>query len=418
MRFFCGIWFILAVFIHPVTGQETGAVYRRSSLYTLLVAHPSDKFGKDIADVFVAMPTPDKFDNHDLSCKTMSTKFRFTPDKNIENPEWTVVTDFLDSMQVAKRMVAKWFDFNDTTGTFDMKLVAQRGSYNASELDVELARASVRGVGQLADAGEELIGHTFVMVSDITYVDKEERGKMWGEFLLALGSAVGDAVGGLDGKNIKAIGESAKDIADQIAGFRVNVSSYLYQLVWDDEVAGTFYERHYTDTLSRDSLKAQAFRGDSTLFRLKYVGYHKAKSAKTSMNGLEAANNDTLKSMMIRKVCTRALDEAVTELQRRHEDFRVKVPILKVEPYISARIGMKEGITSKSRFEVLEQSVDESGRTHYRRIGVVRPQGTIWDNRYMASEERAEGADLTETRFEKVSGGRFYTGMLMREIKF
>ena len=41
----------------------------------------------------------------------------------------------------------------------------------------------------------------------------------------------------------------------------------------------------------------------------------------------------------------------------------------------------------------------------------------IWDNRFMAVEEKAEGASLKYTTFKKVSGGDFYTGMLIREIK-
>ena len=40
-----------------------------------------------------------------------------------------------------------------------------------------------------------------------------------------------------------------------------------------------------------------------------------------------------------------------------------------------------------------------------------------WDNRYMAAEEGAYGADLKATTFVKVSGGNFYPGMLVREIK-
>ena len=39
------------------------------------------------------------------------------------------------------------------------------------------------------------------------------------------------------------------------------------------------------------------------------------------------------------------------------------------------------------------------------------------DNRCMAAEEQADGAGLGFTTFEKVSGGDFYPGMLVREIK-
>mgnify|MGYP006943437616 CR=1 FL=1 len=405
-------------FMNISWGQESGSKYRRSSLYTMLITHPSDKFGKDIEDVFISMPTPDKFDNHDLNVKTVQSPYRHKAKRGGTNEEWSTLTTFLDSNAVARRVVAKWFNRDKRNGTFDMSLVAYRGHYNASELDVQLAKASVRGTGLLADAGEELVGNTFIMVNDIRYVDKEERGKMWGSILQGIGEIAGAAVGGDTGEAITSLGNTAQDFANMIAGFRVIVTSYLYRLEWNEEVANTFYQDYYTDASSLEPHKIAAFQQDRTTFRLKYIGHQIIDSGKTSMNGIEAANNDALKSQMIRKVCTRALDKSIVELQKEHEEFKVKVPILKVEPYITAQIGLKEGLTSKSKFEVLEQYQDENGRTRYKRVGVVKPEGTIWDNRYMAVEEKASGANLNETRFKKVSGGTFYPGMLLREIKF
>ena len=89
----------------------------------------------------------------------------------------------------------------------------------------------------------------------------------------------------------------------------------------------------------------------------------------------------------------------------------------KAEP-LQAPIGMKEGITVDSKFEVLEALKDENGKTSYKRVGVIKPvPGEIWDNRYMAVEEGAVGAKLGVTTFKKVNGKDFYPGMLIREIK-
>ena len=67
---------------------------------------------------------------------------------------------------------------------------------------------------------------------------------------------------------------------------------------------------------------------------------------------------------------------------------------------------------------MLEKIETEDGRTVYRRVGTVVPEeGKIWDNRYMAKEEKAEGADLKYTTFRKQSGGPFHRGMLIREIR-
>lgn len=399
-------------------GQEGTTNYRRSSLYTMLITHPNEKFGGDIEDVFIAMPTPDKFDNHDLNVKTFRSNTKHKVSRSGSEEEWKLLSDFLENNAVARRVIAKWFDCNKRTGAFDMNLVAERGHYNASELDVQLAKANVRGTTLLADAGEELIGNTFIMVNDIRYVDKEERGKMWGALLQGVGSIAGAAVGGETGDAITNLGNSIKDFTDMIAGFRVIVTSYLYHLEWNNEVSATFYEKYYTEANPLDTLKVMAFRNDKKTFKLKYIGHQITDSGKTSMNGIEAANDDALKSQMIRKVCTRALDESIVELQKNHEEFKVKVPLTKTAPVIAAQIGLKEGITPQSKFEVLEQYEDENGRTQYKKVGVVKPVGKIWDNRYMAVEEKANGAELKETQFQKVSGGDFYLGMLLREVKF
>lgn len=77
---------------------------------------------------------------------------------------------------------------------------------------------------------------------------------------------------------------------------------------------------------------------------------------------------------------------------------------------------MKEGITSDSKFEVLERQLKD-GKTIYKRVGVIKPIGNmIWDNRFMAVEEGTYGANLGCTTFKKVSGGDFYPGMLIRQI--
>ena len=112
-----------------------------------------------------------------------------------------------------------------------------------------------------------------------------------------------------------------------------------------------------------------------------------------------------------------ALDENVADLQKKYEQFKIKAPIVSVEPAIKVEIGLKEGITEDSRFEVLEAQ-EKDGRVVYKRVGTVRPvKGKIWDNRFMAAEEMAYGADFGATTFKKESGGDFYPGLLIRQIK-
>jgi hypothetical protein len=120
---------------------------------------------------------------------------------------------------------------------------------------------------------------------------------------------------------------------------------------------------------------------------------------------------------MFLKVCTRAIDRSITELQQHFDEFKVFSPLMSIDP-LYAYIGMKEGVNEDSRYEVLERTVNAEGRTEYKRVGIIKPEkGKIWDNRFMAADDNLEGSDLEYTTFKKVSGKNFYPGMLIREIK-
>lgn len=188
------------------------------------------------------------------------------------------------------------------------------------------------------------------------------------------------------------------------------MTSYLYRLKWDTKTADEFYNLYYTDNNNIDQNKIAAYN-KSNIFEMEYVGKIENKSSTTVLSGVKT--NEEL----IKKVLVRTLDQNLADLQHEFEDFRIKAPLLSAEP-IRVQIGMKEDVTDKSKFEVLEVITDEKGCTKYKRAGVIKPvAGKIWDNRFMAEEEGAENATLGFTTFEKVSGGDFYPGMLIREIR-
>jgi hypothetical protein len=165
------------------------------------------------------------------------------------------------------------------------------------------------------------------------------------------------------------------------------------------------------DKSAPDLVRKAAFDADRQTFTISYVGSQTVSSGKTTLGGVAS------KEDMIKKVCTRAIDEAIVQLQRNYDEFKVKTPLIGASP-ITASIGRKEGIMEDSKFEVLEKEEDAIGRTSYKRIGVIKPaRDKIWDNRYLSDADGFAGANLNATEFTKVSGGDFYSGMLIREIK-
>lgn len=400
----CGILILCNVF--QSYAQEEEMKYRRSSLYSLLINHDDQKFAEEIKDAFVKIPIPDKFNDHELSVKvlTMDEKLKGAS-KDKEN---STVTDFLERNNIASRLVGKWFNRDKYTGECNMELVKERGLYNASTYDQILAEKSERSAALLMDAGEELIEKTFVVVNDIRYVDKSKVGKAFGVGLKILGAAAAAYTGN---SNLMDSGNDLADMAESYKGFKVKINSFLYQLVWDEATATTFYKEQYA--AKPDETKKANFENGRSAYKLKYVGKVESSGSNTSFLGI----NEDEPVMMVRKACQRAIDENIASLQNEFEEFRVNTPLSSTAP-LQAYIGMKEGITENSRFEVLETIENEDGTREYKRVGIIKPiKNLIWDNRFMAAEEGAPTAGLGCTTFKKVNGSDFLPGMLIREIK-
>lgn len=403
--------------------------YKRSSLYTVLGTHRSQPYGAQIDSVFIQLPMPDKYEDNNLSARYIVC--------SEEEPHLTMehMQRFIYTSNAAKKTVAKWFDRNPETGTFDLGLVTRRGNYNASEADVREALLTKRGLSVIADAGEDLIENSFLLINDIIYVDKEKGAAIASSIFsgLALVAAAISVAATEERDTVKEdkvdVGEVAAlaagtaalgaVISDAIAGFTVKVTSYLYRLRWNDSIAAVFYNDLWCDStyapeeIARRKALFDKISGENGLFAFDYIGSYKVRSDKTVLRGLND-NND-----VIRKVCARALDKNIAALQRKYEVFKVKTPVTAIDgSFIRAQIGMKEGIKPNTKFEVLERRMDEEGRVSYQRTAVVKPvKGLIWDNRFMATEEGAADANLNATTFRRKGAGLVAEGMLLRQLK-
>ncbi len=376
--------------------------YRRSSLCSILLKHNEDKFVNEIEDQFLNIPIPAQYNDHNLSVRVISVdqKGKYLND----------ITSFINKNNIGSRLVGKWFDRNVLTGECSMDLIKSRGLYDASELDKELASRSTRGIAMLEDAGEDLIGNTYLLVNEITYIDKNKRAKIWG----AIGSAILIGASLASGSYTTDLGNSImglNDIVASLKGFSVKIRTRLYRLVWDESTSTNFYTNHFS--FSANTAKRDKFNQERSAYKMEYIGEIESKGSTTSFLGI----NEDDPYLMIRKACQRAIDENIADLQKEHEPFRIKSPIVTVDPTITVQIGLKEGITKDSRFEVLEIQ-EKEGRTTYKRVGVIKPVASkIWDNRFMAAEEGAYGADFGATTFTVESGKNFYPGLLVRQIK-
>ncbi len=377
--------------------------YMRGSLCIMMVEHPTLEFNDQIEKVFEKVPIPNRFNSHELGVRVLSFP---NNDDQLAN-----LKIFSNENQLAKRIVAKWFGRNKNTGAFNIDLLKERGHYSATKIDVKGAMAQQRGMAVLEDLGENLIGHTYWVVNDIQYVNQGNFFKSVKDVANITKEVAGNKTTSLEETLGIDFEDSAVGLLDKVKGFRVKITSHLFRLKWDEETSNTFYSEYYTENPEEDANKVNGFKGDKDLFKMEYVGSVTSTSSKTSVSGV------TTNEQMIRKVCTRALDKNIADLQHEFAEFRIKAPLISVEP-LKAYVGMKEDINEKSRYEVLEAVPDERGVTTYKRVGLIKPiKGKIWDNRFMADEEKTTEAALDGTYFEIISGKDFYPGMLIRETK-
>lgn len=420
--------------------------YRRSSLFSVVVKHPTFPYGNAIDSAFYSIPMPDKFNDHNLDVRS----FESSATKMLKQGKKKDLTNQMDvdafeaSQHVARQMVAKWFNRSSQTGGFDMSLVQERGFYDASRADIEAAGRTTRNLAMLGDAGEDLIGKTFMIVNDITYVDKGQNSATAAAVVSGIGMLASAILGD---KSIAQLGNSVAVAVNEIDGFTVNVTTYLYKLDWNDEISATFYQDYWYDRDSVNVARRVAF-DESGLFTLSYVGSSHCSAQNTSSKSFSKL---TKEQQMVR-TCARAVDRAIVQLQRSYDEFKVNVPVLKVNENktVEVAIGLKEGVNANSRYEVLMAKKDAEGHVKYQRIGLLAPlKDHIWDNRFGALDdaraaagasaaEKAEkkkelaesnandddaqdgigNAMLTSTRFKILEGaGRILPGSLVRECR-
>jgi hypothetical protein len=412
--------------------------YRRSSLHTILMESGYFPRKDTVMKAYNNAPFPDKYNDHTIGAKSFDPKkYAITDEersaagkkqsavgnlfKGMASQATAGIVDstatdvpliifkYFKEARIANQLVAKWFDRQED-GSFDMDLIGERGSYDATEMQANIAKGSARGTASLSDAGEELIKNTFVVVSRMNFVNNE-----------IVAAKIRDAAKA-QAANIKVellrlSALKAADIAYEKAkeGYSVWTTSYLYRLVWNDSVAAVFYNDLWIDKTNLNPQKKEAF-DNSDLFQLEYVGDEKATSVV-----LFSLKEKRTEDKIIELATIRNIDAVFAKLQKKYDEFKTKTPLFTGNP-ITAKIGMKEGLEGGEKFEVIEQTIDpKTGLTKYVGKGnITVDKNLIWDNRYNAGEEPVvEGAEskpvLDRTTFK--GGNKYYSGLLIKQIK-
>ncbi|MCF6306550.1 MAG: hypothetical protein L3J09_01195 [Flavobacteriaceae bacterium] len=434
------IGLVLMISTINLFAQTNDVKYRRSSLYMVLIE--SETFpNKDLVmKSWDNYPFPDKYNNHFVDAKSMNpANYKVTDaDRNSnskpnskpkskmggliskgaknatssaseatggaidnETKEMPIkIEKFINETDLARKIVAKWFSVSDE-GKMDMKLVHERGFYNATEMDAAIASGQTKGLASLRDAGKELISKTFITFSKLSFVPNEPIAR-------AIRDAIYTQASGITKDAVIKVADLAYEKGKE--GYSVWTNTWLYQLEWDESIASAFWEI-WNDKEAFDK---------SDIFKLKYVGKESSQSLVTfSLKKGEGQRSD---EQVINLATVRNIDKVFAKLQKEYDVFKPMTEVLSTEP-ITAKIGLKEGLKAGDKFEVLEMVWDEKlGITKWEKVGTcsVDKKIPIWDNRYnagqKADDQNSKNGDVINVTTFKGSK-KIQPGMLLKQLK-
>ncbi len=396
------ILFLYLVFSSHIYSQVTEEDYKynRSSLHLVLIESETFPKKEIVMKAWDGYPFPDKYNNHSIDVINMDLANYGKIDP--EDKEMKIkINQFIQDTDLAKKLIAKWFKY-DGNGNFDMSLIQERGLYDASYLETEIAKGQVRGIASLADAGEELINNTFVTFSKLFFVDNEIAAKLVKD----------EAEFHLKQRNLHPLLEEPlmKEIQKKYEraseGYSVWTNTWLYQLEWNDSIGAVFYSELWNNK--------EAFES-SDIFRMNYVGTEFSRSLVTF--NLKSARTE---EEIINLSTVRNIDKVLAKLQKKYDVFKPRVPVLSTDPIV-AKIGMKESIKAGDRFNVMEIVYDKKqGVTKYKTIGEVKvdKKYPVWDNRFAADEAEEGKKDKPSIEVTTFKGSsKVQPGMLLKLVK-
>lgn len=347
--------------------------YRRNSLYTLVTNNEKKHCNIPFINGFGnnSVTISEKYNYHNLSLYQVPINENINVGSQIES--------YLIANNVAKDLIAKWFR-RSKSGTFDMKLVAQRGEYDASFLERSIAEKTVRGTSMLKDAGEELLAQTYVLVYDFHHTDMRKS-------------------------------------------FKIDVDVYVYRLVWDDATANLFFTNYWIDRHKTNPQKKQAFE-NSTEFKMRAVGVFKSLTSVVIKKNFdskeyESTYGESRESNLIAwspEIMPVLMKNSFLKLEEKIDEFRTKFTLFSGNP-IAAKIGTKEDLKVGDKFEVLEKIYNSDGSISYKRIGIIRlvDSNKIWDNNTKADWTGGSRSNLEYTEFEG-DINKYAPGMFIRKM--
>lgn len=378
--------------IKKVDESQVAESYDRSGLTILLLDFESDKYANYIRNSVDKVNIPIKFDDNSLSIKTISSPYYRDENSSTYSGltafKLQVKAKLLDS-RIHYKLLEFWWGIQ-ADGSYIATNIQERGIYNATDIDVNEADASKIGRTKLGDAGEKLIGNSYILLYEFREIKTMEE--------------VYNAKDASARKSAKKNDTEFKPVKRTKNGFKGKMLAYLYRLTYNETVQAYFFDS-FVDEYTIDLEKLNAVY-DSIPQPVTYVSHTTSSCEGTQNNSLPIQKTE---QQLFDKLVNKGVASAVASFGRSLEQFKVKTPVVSERP-IKAKIGLKEGITSDSRFFVWEYYENSKGETKTKKKAVVR-------SRHVHNNVNDELGQTGTTKFYQVSGGKVRNGMILQEQK-
>ncbi|MBQ7533529.1 MAG: hypothetical protein IJT45_07545 [Bacteroidales bacterium] len=341
-----------------VESTEEFVSYDRNSI-SVIVTKYNDQYDNTVYSTVSGFSYGSKFDVNDISTKTITVRqnrtlpegtasgWGYTPD---EATVYAVAAE-LNRNNVGKEIL-NYILSPDSQGRFSRELIEARGQWNADDKDyIESQATQVNSMGQ---NGEKLIENSYIIVFDL--------------------------------KNPERVETKAQDKNGRvytIVTWRGNVGAMVYKIADAKELVANVLNNMWIyehDSASTADAKKRAF--EELKVRMELVG-----TAGVSTSGKELSN-----------VINNAKDQIIQKLEDQIPAWQVTIDCETIKPFITAKIGTKEGVRNGQRYGIYGQVYNRSNDClEFKRKGYLRAT-VIADNRRVADGK----AD--STYFYRISG--------------
>lgn len=404
-------FFLISLFSYNAVSQESEKKskvvvnnYDRNSLTVIVLENEGCAYKNDLIKAMAKIEFPVKFDNNLIDVISVKAPFA-RREGNVASPALSMafnsngskrdiertekLKNLLIEQKISNKIIAKWFS-KTPDNKFSMDLIEKRGDYNATDADFNNAKDSKRGLEDLKNQGYGLINNSYILILD------------FGNILTM------DEYYNFQDEKRKALKLEPQQRTRN--GYKTDLKSFLFKIDFNAEVEDKLFTA--VETIQEFPWIGQDKNNVFNDIKMPVEGV--INIFYPLLDGSQLNTGKKSKEQLFEKMVSDGFNTAIFLITKKHEAFKLKSPIKNGTkgiffPYVTSKIGTKEGLFTDQRFFALEKTVKSNGEMKSKIRGVVRVSNKISDN-----SKVTEGETVPSKLYQE-SGRKLDEGLLLQE---